>query len=418
MAEEETEIVYDLRVGDDNSIPALLDRNHSTYYLQDEGNALVQTEKYLVKKEFYRPRVLGSARGRPFVDQTLIKEDGFQDIGGGFCTFIRHFARIPDSWFDFEEKNVLVYESGNVMGINFDSFYGRGGYGNYGFGYAGSTKKNMTFLAKATRYYVTKQTLDSYQDNRYSLEGGWAGSGDMSAKTTVQNIGGIIIVTTMGTTWSGSFLRPNMIEDNTFRADSTAIPPKTFPNKIYLNSPLGTISKDDTRECVIAPDRIRLWQPNIYEITRYTSKINLKESDEGEAIPIQVFWNFSDPSSLTSDQVSSVTVELFGTSDTNQITTNPLNLYLYKSLTSETDKENFQQIAIKITNTSDNFAVDPNTISVSGATKTVPSQHFDEGSIILVYNGIADEIMVSFSVTNVSPDTPVIQTPITDIYDS
>ena len=108
--------------------PVLIDPDHSTYQLQTQGNSQVYVEKYIILKKNYRPFLaaeLGSQTTRR-MGCVLIKEDSFTDIGGGYASFLRHYARIPDSWFDYENKNVLFYFNGGSLaftpkvGINYD----------------------------------------------------------------------------------------------------------------------------------------------------------------------------------------------------------------------------------------------------------------------------------------------------------
>lgn len=377
-----------------NVFPSIIDRDHGTYFLQEQGNALVNTEKHLVEKQYYRPSTLGISRGRSNPNQYLIKEDSFTDVGGGYATFIKHYAQIPEPWFDFEEKSVLVYQQGGSMGINYDSFYGTNGFGSYGFGFSSSTRENINYLAKATRYYVTKTTLDFYQLLKYSLQDGWAGSGSLSGTSTVISYLGVIIRFTSGSSFSGSFMRPNMIDDNVFLVNASTQQP--YPAKLFLNAPLGTISKSDSRECVVAPDRVRLWQPNIYEITRYTSSINLLTKDQQERIPVQAYWQIPLSLSITSEELEGLQVDLFETREN----VNPLTYYLYEDLISDDEKNSPQEIKIKVTSADNLFKVDLSSINVSGGNLvSTPSENFTEDSIFVQWNGSVDQVIVGFDVT-------------------
>ena len=110
MAEENSQIVLD----EVNESTQLIDSNHGHYYLQDHGDALVRTQKFLVPKKKYIPSPLGQeSRGRRF----LIKEDQFTDIGGGYATFVRHIAQMPKPWFSFEEKSGGGQQPTNMWGF-------------------------------------------------------------------------------------------------------------------------------------------------------------------------------------------------------------------------------------------------------------------------------------------------------------
>jgi hypothetical protein len=404
MSEQYTR-TEDLRAIDvyPNVAPSLIDRNHSTYYLQDQGNAIVQVEKYLVEKKYHSPSTLGTSRGRGNPNQYLIKEDSFTDIGGGYATFLRHYAQLPEPWYDFEEKTALVYEAGNSMGLNYDSFFGNASFGNYSYGQSGATRRNTTYLAKATRYYVTKPLIDIFQVAGYTLSGSFAGSGSLSTKTTITNLGGVILVFYARGNFTGSFLRPNMLDDNIFLINNSTLKP--YPARLYLNAPMGTIQKDDSRVMVVAPDRIRLWQPNIYEITRYTSSINLIETDESERIPLQIFYAILGEQNLTQEEFDGLQVEFFD----NGIPVSPLTLTLFKDLVSDADKDSTHEIKVKVTSTGNNFGVLPSLLQTEGATLEnitnglTSLTPFTEGSLFVKWDTLQENITITLIISKFSP---------------
>lgn len=401
-------ITYDLQ--EVNKFPNvgadIIDANHSTYYLQDQGEARVKTQKLLVEKKYYQPSTLGTTLGRAGPDEVLIKEDNFTDVGGGYATFIRHYAKIPKPWFSFEEKSALVYEGGQMIGINYDSFYGeKNAFGNTGFNFKGATRRNINFLAKATRYYVTKSTMDFYQFARYSLRGNFVGQGTTeSTFQVIQYLGVTIIIEIKGKGFSGSFLRPNMLGigrgDNEFLVD--AITKQDYPKRLYINAPLGTIQRNDNSECVIAPDRIRLWQAGIYEITRYTSSINLSASDE-ERIAIQVYYKFDSNQNFTTDELSNVNVVLFADQAEEVQNTTPLNYYLFKELSTDAEKTATYNIRIRIEETvgGQEFFVKGTSVNVIGGeiqnTETIPN--FLEGTLQVAWNGQQPKIVLNFDIS-------------------
>lgn len=408
MAEEDSKIILD----EVDEFTKLIDPNHGHYYLQDHGDALVKTQKYLVPKKNYIPSTLGKeSRGRRF----LIKEDQFTDIGGGYATFVRHIAQMPKPWFSFEEKTALVYEQGGMMGINYDSFTGENAFGNTGFNYKGAIRRNLNYLAKATRYYVSKGLIDFYQANRYSLdtnaETKWTGQGQVESKfQIIYHLGVILIREIKGRGFSGSFLRPCMLGegfgDNTFLIDP--ITKQDYPEKLFVNAPLGTILKSNNSECVIAPDRIRLWQPGIYEITRYTASINLIENNV-ENISVQVYWEFDEQQIFTQDEIDNIRVTLFaGDVDREVVDADPLNYYLYDTLSTLDEQNAIQPISVKIEQLDANgnpkahetLAVGTQSVSVIGGEITSkPDLDFTEGVINVRWSYEQPKVIVRFAVT-------------------
>lgn len=395
-----------------------LDMNSQIYYLQEQGNALVVVEKYAKRKISYTPSILGVPR-ESNRNQILIKEDGFTDIGGGMITFLRHYAQIPEPWYSFEEKSALVYEHGGMMGINYDSFQGNNAFGNTGFNYKGANRRSMNFLCKASRYYVTKERMDEYIEKRYTLEGSFAGQGTIeSTFKVVYFLGVILIFEIKGKGFTGSFLRPNMLGlgeldedgkrldgDNVFLVDENT--GFDYPKRLYINAPLGSIQKTDNSECVIAPDRIRLWQPGIYEITRYTSTINLLEADF-ESITVQVFYNFDNNQVFTADEIASINVTLFEGLDLEQTNADPLNYYLFKDLDTADEQASEHSIPVKVetTLTGVTFGVNGASVQVQGGTYLNETQAiFQQGNINVQWNGEKPKVIVNFNISKVLQET-------------
>lgn len=249
-----------------NPFGTLLDKDFSFYQLQDEGDAFVYVEKYLVKKDIYTPRPLGYTRqDRP--NCFLIKEVNFDDVGGGFATIQRHFARRPNSWFDYEKQDALLYDSTGgyrvyrvidgqlrivtdyvrAIGVNYD--YG-GGVNPVGFAHWGRNigfyRRTMTFLCKAERYYLTLDELVEYESNDFKRS---------------------------GKEWRYSSLYPDGLIDNTFTeisdGDGGTI---TFPDFIFFNEPRWSTEFEKVAGAIVC-DKIAKWHGNLYEITRYTSPL-------------------------------------------------------------------------------------------------------------------------------------------------
>lgn len=263
---ENIQIVDDLPSSYDDTIADRLDANFRTYFLQEKGNAVVNVEKFSVRKKDYIPSTLGRARGRPHLNQYLIKEDSYTDIGGGRITFLRHYAQIPEPWFDYEQKSVKYYQGFTFSGVGYDSKYGR-----YGFPYSAYAERNVPFVTKATRYYVTKLTMDTYLSTRYTLSGQFS---------------------------TGNWLYPDGFSDNLYLTNNST--GYKYPARLFVNAPRVSIGSGDATPVAIAPDKITLWKPNIYEITRYEASINHKIDQEGTAgIPIIFRWIFNAGASET-----------------------------------------------------------------------------------------------------------------------
>lgn len=367
---DDTKIVNDLPTGYDDTVPDRLDENFRTYFLQEKGNAIVNVEKWSVNKKDYIPSTLGISRGRPHLNQYLIKEDSFTDIGGGRMTFLKHYAQIPEPWFDYEQKTTKYFQGNVVSGINYDSKYGK-----YGFPHRAYAVRNVPFLAKATRYYVTKTTMDFYLFGRYTL--GEPFFGEPSSER--------------------NWLYPNALSDNTYLTNlSTGY---EYPEKLFVNAPRVSLSSSSTTPVAIAPDKITLWKPNIYEITRYEANINHRippESDGG--IPITFRWIFDEgafETNVLSNGTMRVDFILDGGEDTSDLTYGIQANYpvLMERLVNDTQKSSFQNCRVIVT-TENNLAVVGNFLSggvFENPLRTLSSQEFN-----LKWDGSSSAISLTF----------------------
>ena len=87
----------------------ILDPSFSFYQAQKEGDAQVHVQKVLVGKAAYTPLPIGSPMPiRPGL--SLIKEDNYTDIGGGYATIHRHYAKRPLDWFDYEQLKPIFQQ--------------------------------------------------------------------------------------------------------------------------------------------------------------------------------------------------------------------------------------------------------------------------------------------------------------------
>mgnify|MGYP003331757412 CR=1 FL=1 len=94
----------------DGEVPLLLDANAGFYEAREKGNAYVYVEKYAINKNNYIPLKIGTANEqRP--KTYLVKETNYTDIGGGFISFERHYAVVPDSWFDYQVVSYKVVKN-------------------------------------------------------------------------------------------------------------------------------------------------------------------------------------------------------------------------------------------------------------------------------------------------------------------
>ena len=193
--------------------------------------------------------------------------------------------------------------------------------------------------------------------------------------------------------------------DNTFLIDP--VTKQDYPEKLFVNAPLGTILKTDNSECVIAPDRITLWQPGIYEITRYTASINLIENNE-ENISVQVYWEFDEQQIFTQDEIDSIRVTLFVGDVNREVVADPLNYYLYDTLSTLDQQNAIQPISVKIEQLDGNgnptahetLAVGTQSVSVIGGEITSkPDLDFTDGVINVRWSYEQPKVIVRFAVT-------------------
>lgn len=100
----------------DGEVPLLLDANAGFYEAREKGNAYVYVEKYAINKNNYIPLKIGTANEqRP--KTYLVKETNYTDIGGGFISFERHYAVVPDSWFDYQVVSYKVVKNTIAVSI-------------------------------------------------------------------------------------------------------------------------------------------------------------------------------------------------------------------------------------------------------------------------------------------------------------
>ena len=305
-------IKEDLTLAQKNELPTAVDLDFSTYQLQQQGNSQVYVEKYLVPKDSYAPfrfAKYGSTK-RSRTNCILIKEDGFTDIGGGYATFLRHYARVPDNWFDYEMKSILFYFASYdpIVGINYD--YGCG-TAPYGFSHCGFTRgfyrSNITLNTKATRYYLTKTVLDSYFNNQY-------------------------ILPASGASWAFNPVYPVASNENDYTTTAIYGESREVPSRLILNEPrIKTLISDET-EMVVATDSIKRWYGEIYELTRYTSQLQPNFATEVSVLTVQVSYSFGsdvtqaeiDSAQITIGSNSSVEAETLVTVATQ---TNPIETF-------------------------------------------------------------------------------------------
>lgn len=363
---EDTQIVDDLPLRYDDTSADRIDANFRTYFLQEKGNSIVNVEKWSVRKKDYSPSLLGKARGRPHLNQYLIKEDSFTDIGGGRMTFLRHYAQLPEPWFDYEQKSVRYFQGYTFSGIGYDSKYGR-----YGFPYSSYAERNVPFVAKATRYYVTKLTMDFFITGRYTL----------------------------GSPFSNeNWLYPDGLADKSLLTNSST--GYKYPARLFVNTPRVSLGSGDSTPVVIAPDRITLWKPNIYEITRYEASINHKIDQEGTAgIPIIFRWIFSS-GAFEETIINGGTLKVDMSSEDGRSSFDfvygvRLNYpYFLKRLQSVSEQEAFQSFRIKVTSATGLKVVDN---SLLGATfENPPLEESDDLTFKIKWDGSSAQINATF----------------------
>lgn len=142
---------YDLpRISGNGDAPLLLDKNAEVYNNLPTGKGYVYVERYAQKKSRYEPLAIGT----PSVNRRntyLIKEQNFRDIGGGLFEWERHYALVPESWYDYQVVSYRYYKF---------SYFNTTFYLNPNFT-GGNTDST---LAKVTReYYLEKDVNDAIE---------------------------------------------------------------------------------------------------------------------------------------------------------------------------------------------------------------------------------------------------------------
>ena len=99
---------YDLPVvSADGTEELLLDANFRNYSTLPSGGGIVFVEKYAVRKAFVNRQAIGTESDlRP--GSYLVKETNYQDVGGGWFEFERHYSPIPESWYDYQVVNYRI----------------------------------------------------------------------------------------------------------------------------------------------------------------------------------------------------------------------------------------------------------------------------------------------------------------------
>ena len=258
----------------------IIDANHSSYKLQPEGNSLVYVEKVLIKKDNYKLPSLGRSK-KDKIDCYFFKQDNFTDIGGGYATVLRHYARRPDPWFNFEPVTVLLYNGNpNILGINYD--YG-GGFLPYGFSNLGFLsyfyRRNFTYLAKATRYYLTKTEIEAYIDNNFALN--FFGASGEFHYSSIYPDARIPSFPSDASRGDGAIIK---INTSNLGVSKTL----TFPEKLFVNPPRAKLSSSEEKsdEIVVAQDKISKYVGDIYEVIRHTASINYNIPPAGKIVPL------------------------------------------------------------------------------------------------------------------------------------
>lgn len=161
-------INYDLPIESaDGEEPLLIDGNAGFYEAQPRGKSYVYIERYVQKKVFFTPLLEGTESSiRP--KTYLVKTTNYQDMGGGLVMFDRHYAQIPESWFDYQVVAVSTAWVGGLL----DALY----YVNPNI--SGGFDRNTSILAKVTRNYYLESELPSIlnlEAPTYFLPGGFSG---------------------------------------------------------------------------------------------------------------------------------------------------------------------------------------------------------------------------------------------------
>lgn len=136
--------VYDMPEGSGGGLtPILLDANANVYPTLPNGGGLVFVERYAVRKILYSPLAIDTENDIR-TETYLVKETNLTDIGGGWYVFERHYAQVPETWFDYQQ---VSYSLGpvalNTVVINPPS----------------ASVRQKSILAKATRTYYRESDL-------------------------------------------------------------------------------------------------------------------------------------------------------------------------------------------------------------------------------------------------------------------
>lgn len=83
----------------DGEVALLLDGSSAFSIQIPQGAGYVWTEKYTQKKNSFTPLAIGT-ESSVRANYYLVKEQNFRDIGGGFFTFDRLYANLPNTWND------------------------------------------------------------------------------------------------------------------------------------------------------------------------------------------------------------------------------------------------------------------------------------------------------------------------------
>jgi hypothetical protein len=190
----------------------VVDKDFLTYKPRVESDGVVHVEKCLARKDQYINTELGTKKSDR--NAYLVKETNKQPVGGGLMTFERHYATIPDTWYDYELISYRVLWDGRVNYRN--NFNGSGS----------SWDRTRKSIARAER--------------RYFLES--------------ENVFGIPVLPTQAVSDRDDNAGTNFVDDFT---------------KIYTVPPESRNAGSNFKR-VIAPDRVQVYMGNIYELTRFT----------------------------------------------------------------------------------------------------------------------------------------------------
>jgi len=145
---------YDLPPASANGTQALLlDANAGNYSVLPNGKGIVHIEKYVIRKPFVNRQEIGTPSSvRP--ETFLVKETDYTDVGGGWFEFERHYANIPDPWFDFQVISVTTAWVGKLLSADYVVNPLR----------SGGSQRNFSTLAKVTREYYLEDDIPTNLD--------------------------------------------------------------------------------------------------------------------------------------------------------------------------------------------------------------------------------------------------------------